>query len=298
MTMNEHDVKRYIKQFNDLSTTPALLGKILALFRDETASTEDLCTLISYDPAMAERVLRVANSAFFARSGQIKDIHQAVLFLGLDRIKAIAVGMTVMNIFPSPGSFHVENLWLHSYEVAFLSSVLADHIAVTQPQECFLSGLLHDIGRLVLYSMDHGRFHQIETTDTMLEQETSLFGCTHAEAGSWFAEEIDLPSSIVTTIKHHHQPSLAPEEMHMVSVVSLAEALTRTFSPRVEDDGIWTPEHDAILLEFSLGENDIQKIGDRFRDARGEIEKFFSPGSEVSENSDKSDTMHDRNDHR
>ena len=293
--MQEHEIKRYIKQLSDLSTTPALLGKILTLFRDDNASTEDLCTLISYDPAMAERVLRVANSAFFAHSGQVKDIHQAVLFLGLDRIKAIAVGMTVMNIFPSPGSFHVENLWLHSYEVAFLSSVLSDHIAVTQPQECFLSGLLHDIGRLVLYNIDHLKFHQIETTDTMLEQETTLFGCTHAEAGAWFAEEVGLPSAIVTTIKHHHKPSAAPEDMHMVSLVSLAEALTRTFSPRVEDDGIWTPEHDAILLEFSLSEHDLQKVGDQFKDARGEIEKFFSPkGSEDSQDGDVANNRPER----
>jgi putative nucleotidyltransferase with HDIG domain len=293
-SMQEHEVKRYIKQLNDLSTTPALLGKILTLFRDDNASTEDLCTLISYDPAMAERVLRVANSAFFAHSGQIKDIHQAVLFLGLERIKAIAVGMTVINVFPSPGSFHVENLWLHSYEVAFLSSALSDHIAVTQPQECFLSGLLHDIGRLVLYNIDHRRFHQIETTDTMLEQETTLFGCTHAEAGAWFAEEIGLPSAIVTTVRHHHKPSAAPEEMHMVSLVSLAEALTRTFSPRVEDDGIWTPEHDAILLEFSLSEHDLQKIGDQFRNVKSEIEKFFTP--ESSENSGAAHTTNKKSD--
>jgi putative nucleotidyltransferase with HDIG domain len=285
--MQADDVKRYIKQLSDLSTTPALLGKILSLFQDESASTEDLCTLISYDPAMAERVLKVANSAFFAHSGQIKDIHQAVLFLGLDRIKAIALGMTVMNILPSPGSFHVENLWLHSYEVAFLSSALSNHIAVTQPQECFLSGLLHDIGRIVLYSMDQRRFHQIETTDSMLEQETALFGCTHAEAGAWFSEEISLPFSIVTTIKHHHKPSSAPEEMHMVSLVSLAEALTRMFNPRVEDDGIWTSEHDAILLEFSLSENDLQKIGAQFRESRNEIEKFFVvDGSADSHDSD------------
>lgn len=274
--MSEHDVKLFIQQFKDLSTTPALLGKFLSLFGDESKSINELVKLISYDPAMAERVLKVANSSFFAHSGQIKDIQQAVLFLGLDRIKSIAVGMTVMNIFPSPGAFHVENLWLHSYEVAFLSSVLSESITITQPQECFLSGLLHDIGRLVLYSMDHDRFYKIETSETMLKQETSLFGCTHAQAGAWFAEEIGLPLSIVTTIKYHHQPSAAPDEMSMVSLVSLAEALTRMLSPRVEDDGIWTPEHDAILLEFSLSENDLHGIGEKFRGAQKEIEQFFS----------------------
>jgi putative nucleotidyltransferase with HDIG domain len=274
--MNKNDVQQYIKKLDDLSTTPALLEKVLSLFEDDTKSIEDLINVISYDPAMAERVLKVANSTFFAHSGQINNIHQAVLFLGLERIKAIAVCMSILNIFPAHGSFHVENLWLHSYEVALLSSMLSESISITQPQECFLAGLLHDIGRIIFYTMDHKQFLTIETTDTMLEQELAIFECTHAEAGAWFAEEANLPASIVTTIKYHHLPSQAPDKMGIVSLVSLAEALSRMFSPRIEDDGIWTREHDALLLEFSLSQNDLRTIGERFTEAHGDIEKAFS----------------------
>jgi putative nucleotidyltransferase with HDIG domain len=274
--MTNSDVKRFIKQLHDLSTTPALLGKILALVGDETKSTEDLCELISYDPAMAQRVLKIANSTFFAHSGQIKDIHQALFFLGLDRIKSIVVGMTVMNFFPSSRAFRVENLWLHSYEVALISSILTEKIAITTMRESFLAGLLHDIGRIVLYSLDHESFQTIETTDTMLEQETTVFGCTHADAGAWFAEEIGLPNSIVLSIKYHHKPSATPDEMNLVSLVSLAEAFTRMFNPRVEDDGIWTQEHNAILLEFSLTKDELRTINKRFNASRDDIEKFFA----------------------
>ena len=274
--MTDHEVKRFIKQLNDLSTIPALLGRIFDLSLDNEKSTDELCELISFDPAMAQRVLRTANSVYFSHAGQIKDIQQAVLFLGLDRIKNIAAGTTIMSVFPSQASFHIENLWLHSCEVAYLASALSESITVTQPQECFLAGLLHDIGRIVFYSMDHTRFHRIETTDTMLEQEVEQFGCTHAQAGAWFAEQVGLPYSIVMTIKHHHQPSTAPEEMNLVSLVSLAEALTRMFKPRVEDDGIWTPEHNAILLEFSLTPEDLKILEQKFLAAQSGIEHFFS----------------------
>ncbi|HYA88518.1 MAG TPA: HDOD domain-containing protein [Nitrospirota bacterium] len=274
--MTNSDVRHFIKQLQDLSTTPAMLGKILSMAGDETKSTKDLGELISYDPAMAQRVLKIANSALFAHSGMIKDIHQAVFFLGLNMIKSIVVGMTVMNIFPPTGTFRVENLWLHSYEVAFLSSVLTEKIAITNNRESFLAGLLHDIGRMVFYSLDHASFQSIETTDTMLEQETTVFGCTHAEAGAWFAADIGLPDSIVLSIKHHHKPSASPDEMNLVSLVSLAEAFARMLNPRVEDDGIWTQEHNAILLEFSLTHEDIHAIDDRFRSVRNDIEKFFA----------------------
>jgi putative nucleotidyltransferase with HDIG domain len=274
--MTEQDVRRYIRQLGDLSTTPVLLSKILSLVSDDTKSIDELCDMVSYDQAMAQRVLKVANSVYFAHSGEITNIQQAVLFLGLDRIKSIAVGMTVMSIFPAPGSFQIENLWIHSYEVALLSSILSGRVSVTQPQECFLAGLLHDVGRIILYNLDHALFHTIVTTDTMLEQEADLYGCTHAQAGAWFAEEIGLPASVVTTIRYHHSPSSAPEDMNIASVVSRAEALARMFKPRVEDDGIWTREHDAILLEFSLTHEELQAIGADFLAAAPGIESIFS----------------------
>ncbi len=274
--MTELKVKRYIKNLRDLPTTPALLEKILSLIENDESSTNELCLMISHDQAMAQRVLKVANSVLFAHSGEITNIDQALLFLGIDRIKSIAVGMSVMHIFPSRGSFKIENLWLHSYEVAYISSLLSEAISITQPQDCFLAGLLHDIGRIIFYNMDNKRFHRIETTDTLLDQEMEQYGCTHPQAGAWFAEEVGLPNSIVTAIKYHHLPSAAPEEMHLVSLVSLAGALTRMFMPRVEDDGIWTQEHNAILLEFALTQEQIHNIGRVYAQARAGIENFFA----------------------
>lgn len=274
--MSESEIKQFIKRIGDLSTTPALMGKILALMKDESASIDDIAEIVSHDLAMAGRLLRVANSAFFAHSGQIKDIHQAIFFLGLNRVRTIITGMSVLNMFSSSAAFQIAGLWMHSYEVAYLSGILSEKVAITQPQESFLAGLMHDIGRLVLLQFDQARFLKIETTDAMFEQEQELFGCTHVQAGAWFAEEIGLPNSIVIAIKYHHKPSQAPDEMHVVSIVSLAEALTRMFSPRLEDDGIWTNEHDAILLEFGLTSHELTLLQENFKEIQSEVQGFFA----------------------
>jgi len=274
--MTAQDVKRYVKGLGNLSTIPVLLGKILTILRDESATAEELYELIAADQALAERVIRVANSAFFGHSGEVKSIKQAILFLGYDRIKSIAVGMTVMDIFPARSSFQVENLWVHSYEVAFIAAALSDTVAMTLPKECFLTGLLHDTGRIIQYSMDHKAFLKIETTDTLLDQEHLAFGCTHAETGAWFLEEIGMPPDIVSATRYHHSPSAAQENRDMVSLVALAEALSRKLSPRIEDDGIWTREHDAILLEFSLTDQHLETLTSKFEEARPGIESFFS----------------------
>jgi putative nucleotidyltransferase with HDIG domain len=289
--MSADDVKRYIKGLNDLSTLPVLLGRIIAAANDENSSPDDLHKLISFDQALAQRVLRYANSALLGHSGQIKDIDQAIMFLGTERIKAAAISMSVLDVFPSRSGFNVQNLWAHGYEVAYLSAVLSERVSTTPPQECFLAGLLHDVGRVVFYTMDHKKFLKIETTDTMLGQETEVFGCTHAEAGGWFAETVGLPPEVVSTIRYHHHPSSVNEGREIVSIIALAEALSRQISPRIEDDGIWTQEHDAILLEFSFTQDDINSFAETFAAVRPEIDSFFPSNDEPKpENPDTSPT--------
>jgi HD-like signal output (HDOD) protein len=172
--MNENDVRRYISALHDLSTLPMLLGKIVHTCNDPKATPAEVYNLIAIDPALAERVLRIANSVFLGHSGLIKNIYQAIMFLGFERIKSLALGMTVLNAFPTRGSSTAENLWIHSYEVAYLSSLLAEYVPMTLPSECFLAGLLHDMGRIVFYGMDQKGFVQIETGDSMFEQERGL----------------------------------------------------------------------------------------------------------------------------
>lgn len=273
--MEAAEVKEFIKRFHGLSTIPVLLGKILSIVRDDNSPADELFRLISHDPALAERIIRVANSASFGHSGQIKEIEQSILFLGYDKIRSIVVGMTVMDIFPARISFNIKNLWAHSCEVAFIASVLSEVTPMTSPKECFLSGLLHDIGRIIFYKMDHRRFYEIKTTEDMLEQELRLFGCTHGDAGSWFAEEIGMPDEIVSTTRFHHNPSSALEYKDAVSIIALAEALSRMLSPRIEEDGIWTSEHDSLMLEYSLTDETRIHIGARFFGAKKEIEGFF-----------------------
>jgi HD-like signal output (HDOD) protein len=273
--MSGSEVKKFIENIDGLSTLPVLIGKILSIVQKQDCSLDDLNSLIAHDQAMAEQVIRSANSAFFGHSGQIRDIKQAIMFLGFGRIKSIAVGMNVMTIFPHTTAFNIKFLWIHCYEVALIASVISDFISMASPPECFLSGLLHDVGRIIFYKMNHEDFFKIPATDDMLEKETELFGCTHAEVGAWFAEAAAMPSEIILTTRYHHGPSLAQEFRDSISIVSLAEAMSRMYSPRIEDDGLWTAEHDALLLELGIDSKQLAVIGEKLYGARIEAEKFF-----------------------
>lgn len=274
--MQATDVKKFLKDMDGFSTIPSMFGKIRSFVEKEDPSLKELEDLITYDQATAERVLREANSRHCGHSGQVRDIRQAIMLLGFKQIKDLVAGMGVLEVIPCQGSFNMNNLWFHSYEVGLISSVMADRITMISPEECLLAGLLHDIGRIIFYSIDHQKFYKIVTTDDMLEIETDLFGCTHAEAGAWWAEAAGLPSEIIASIRFHHCPSKTMEFRDSVSIISLAEALSRMFDPRIEDDGLWTGEHDALLLELGIDSNDLAVIGGNFFGSKKEAEKFFN----------------------
>lgn len=276
MAADASEIRDFIKGIGEGSTIPAMVGKILSIVKDEGSSAMELSELISYDQALADMVLRVANSPMFGHSGRVRDIEQAVMFLGYDQIKSIAVGMTVMKIMPSKGSFDIKNLWTHSYEVAFIANSVSELSPVMSPRESFLSGLLHDIGRIIFYRKDPERFLEIGTSEDMLDRERELFGCTHEEAGAWYNEHAGIPEEIIMPIKYHHNPSRATGYADAVSVVSLAEALSRRLCPRAEDDGLWGPEHEELMRKFSLLEDDILSIAGRLGGIRHELENFFN----------------------
>lgn len=274
--MNSDEVKKIIKNLDGLPTIPALMGKIFAICKNEGSSLEDLRRLIEHDQSLAEQVIRTVNTTLFSHSGRVQDIRQAILLLGFDRIKSIAAGMNVLNVFPSKSGFNLKNLWIHGYEVALIASSLSETVTMTDPQECFLSGLLHDIGRIIFFKIDPEKFSKMVTTDDMLEKEINQYGCTHAEAGAWFAETAALPEEIVSTIRYHHHPSQAREFRDAVSIVALAEALSRMICPRLEDDGLWTGEHDALLLELGIDNEELTQVGKSLYGSKIEIERFFN----------------------
>jgi putative nucleotidyltransferase with HDIG domain len=270
------EIKDFIAGLNKTYTIPPMLSKILAVIRDEESPPEQLYRLISHDQAFAERVITFANSAMFGHSGQVRDIKHAILFLGYEKIKSIALTMAVMDIFPAGHtSFNIKNLWIHGYEVAYLSAAIADIISMAAPREVFLCGLLHDIGRVIFYRKDREKFFKIGTEENIFDKEKELFDCTHAEAGAWYAEHCNMPEDIVLSILYHHNPSKTTGNRLGVSIVSLAEALSRRFSPRVEDDGIWIKDHDAIILELKLNEDDLSVIGQKLHGIKRDIENFF-----------------------
>ncbi len=273
--MEASEVRKAIEKLDSLWTIPVVLTQILRATGDPSSSPEDLYDIISRDQAIAARVLKMANSPIFGHCGKIGEIEQAIILLGYDRIRNIAVSISVVSMFSKKGDINLRNFWAHSFEVAFIAGYIAGDATIVNAQAAYLAGLLHDVGRLIFYKLYRDQYKAILGTDDLLEKEIAAFGCDHAEAGSWFAKKTKLPIEQVHAIQYHHAPSQAKDFADIVAVVSLAEALSRRYSPKIEDDGIWTGEHDAILLELGLTNEDLEEIGVKLGQEVLEIQSFL-----------------------
>ncbi|MBI5639107.1 MAG: HDOD domain-containing protein [Nitrospirae bacterium] len=273
--MEASEVKRAINKLDQFATIPVILKKILEITGNPSSSPQDLYKVISHDQALAERVIRVANSSYFGHAGKVESINQSIMLLGYENIRDIAISMSVMGMLGRKDIINLKKFWAHSYEVACIAAMLAEMATILNPATLFLSGLLHDTGRLFFYNLDNENYRNLEGAKDLTGREIIMFGCDHARAGSWIAEKAQLPRELMLGIRYHHGPADAREFRDIVSVMALSEALSMRLSPKIEDDGQWTEDHDRIMLELSLNDEDIKEIGYRLSAEKADIKNFL-----------------------
>ncbi len=212
----------------------------MEISKDKTASLKDLSKIVETDPGVSVRVLEIVNSAMYGLKTKVTALSEAVVYLGLDEIKKLSIGMTVFEkIFKSGNNKQFDRLlfWRHSISVAVLSMELAKETGYPNPEEAYIAGLLHDVGKIFLDIQgrkDYGEFIDTlsKSSDLVIEKERSMIGLGHDDIGAFFASLWKLPENLALAIKYHHQPfehlDVDPQEMMLISIVSLANFLCWT----------------------------------------------------------------------
>ncbi len=269
------DVKRDIKKTKSLSTIPVVMRRLIETISNDKATFEDLSHVIEHDQAVAEKIVAMANSPFFGHTGMINSIDQAVMFLGFDLVKSIAISTTVVHLFSKTEARNLTEFWAHAFEVAFVSDIFSKKIALTNGGVCFLAGLLHDIGRLVLYLTYKEDYKGIMFEENLMEKETERFGVTHSKVGRWFLEDAHFPEEIIYPVQFHH--SLEGLEKHKGLAVSvlLAEAAVKKIRQNIAADGIYNDDTEELLSAIGFNEEDLKQIEDALIKEEENIKMFF-----------------------
>ncbi len=228
-----------IEGLGDLpSLSPVLVRLVQTLARDD-ASVVEVASIIRQDPVLAARVLRAANSAAYAGRSPVASIREALLRLGLVRVRRLALVASLYQAMSVRGTrLHRDAFWQHSLAVAHGSEILVRHATGcpedVDPETAFLAGLLHDLGLLVLeshYPREAEAVKRYADAEgvSLCAAELAVLQTDHGELGALLASHWAMPDAITAAIGAHHRLELAPPEHRWAAcIVHLADFLAST----------------------------------------------------------------------
>lgn len=229
-------LKRISQSLLNLPTLPTLAARLLELVENPSTNAQLLSQFINQDQVIAARLLKMSNSAYYGQGREIANVHQAVVLLGFDMVREIALGVSVLNAFKSAqglDGFDISSFWDHCSAVALTARKIAKGWLPHLASEAFTAGLLHDIGKVVLiqYLPDDFSTCLLEAKAQgrqLYEVEREHFGTDHGQIGSWLAQRWKLPSSLPDVMQFHHELSLCKEEnRNLVAVIQLSDLICR-----------------------------------------------------------------------
>ena len=227
-----------VKACPNLPSMPAIAVQVLELTRDTDVEIAAIASLVSRDPAMSAKILKTVNSSFYGRSQRVATISQAVIILGLQAVKTLVLGFSLVNNLAANKAkgFDHRQYWKRSIFAATAARVCAARAGIGgQQEEAFLAALLADIGMLVL-DLTVGDAYGPVTVQAASHEDLSAveardLGGTHAEVGELIAEKWRLPPLLSAPIGHHHRPGgvADPAARRMAQVVGLGGRVADVF---------------------------------------------------------------------
>lgn len=260
-----------INNIKVIPTLPDRMHQVLNLLKDDNTSVKELAHFISYDQAMASRILQAANSIQFGFSRKIATVDRATVILGFKAVTSLVLGISVFDNFrltKNEVSIDLDALWKHSMGCAVAAHLISDKSGGAVDRKTLLTAaILHDIGKVIM-----DRFFSREYAKTlcavrnnglsMARAEENMMGFNHADAGGWFCDELAFPPVLVAPIHFHHNIDGVDKEHELItSMVHIADNLCKR--AQIGDGGDDNKIH-AINLHaqhlLNLNKDDLEQI--------------------------------------
>ncbi len=235
--MAEELRQKLLQQVDSLNQMPSIPVALFPLLRYleqplDALDVQQVVDLISQDKSLAAQCLRMANSSLFGRREEVENIRSAVVALGLQRIRDIALSCSILQLVPGNPGFDPTVFWEHSLGCALVCRHFARRIGFADPSKAYLGGLLHDLGVIVnlwMFPKEFGAALQQASGEhvPLHETEQQLLGFTHGESGALLAKKWKLAEDLIAAVEHHHDSQLSGNDPALVALVALSDLLCR-----------------------------------------------------------------------
>ena len=258
-----------------LVSLPEVFMRIREVLSDPNSTVEEASAVIGKDPSLTAKLLKLVNSVFYARTlrvsgglppGPVDTLSRAVMLLGLNQLSTLAMGVSVLPLFKDipAGCIDLRQFWRHSVGVGLLAKLIAIRLHDPSPERFFVAGLLHDIGRLVLYKQvpaaaGASLAEAAASGRHLVEVERELFGFDHAELGGMLLHKWRFPESLEQSVWRHHVPTTGEVPLEP-SILCVADMIAGAVLPGSSGERL-VPRHDpAAWAMVGLGPSDLPEL--------------------------------------
>ena len=251
----EEEINRLLDQYREIPPMPHVMVKALEVIKNPKSGARELGDIMSVDQAMSAKVLSLVNSAFYGFRQQITSVNKAIVILGMMRAKNIVMSLALKPMMSGHGS---RELWEHSIKCAVAAEYLAGQYRVINPDDAFVIGFMHDIGKMLMASKDPVKYSKIkyiaqqDPNQDINALEKSILGVNHCELGAMISKRWSLPVVLTNCIKYHHTPWLSSLPS-ACGVIYLADRLVQVNPPEVFMD-------EALAEKLNLKVTDPQAL--------------------------------------
>jgi putative nucleotidyltransferase with HDIG domain len=269
------EIQRIIRDIKSLPTLPGLISRLGALTEDNKVSALEIARVVSMDQVLSAKVLRLVNSAFYGFSRRVSTVSNAIILLGVNVVKSLAISSSIFEIMEQ----NVVGLWEHSMGVAVAANIISRELKLPEPEETSTAALLHDIGKVIIKIRLQDDYSQLasqikEKGLMMVEAERDLFGTDHAEIGEWIAQTWLLPEKLIEPIACHHDVEKSAVQRVKTSVVHIADVLIKASSFGFSGDDIVPQIQPAAWNKLGLTEPVLEEIIEKVEDKLVEVKQF------------------------
>lgn len=214
-----------------LASFPDIYQRIVAIINDTRGSAAHLAEVVGNDPGLSATLLKIVNSAFYGLPSKVSSIVRAIALIGNNELSALVMGISVIRYFKNipPEMVEMKKFWMHSVAAGVFARLLAHHKAGLSEEDLFIAGLLHDIGRLVIFkalprTSAFAIQLSIKQRAPLFQVEKEIFSYDHAEVAGLLLEKWNFPKPLQQLIRYHHTP-LDCQKPVEASIIFLADVL-------------------------------------------------------------------------
>jgi HD-like signal output (HDOD) protein len=227
-------IAEIVKKVSTIGTLPEITNQIIRMVEDPKSTASQLHKVISHDPALVTRILKVVNSAFYGLPGQIGSVERAIMMLGLNSVKNLAVAASLGQMFRGKklcDGFMPKDLWTHCIAVGIAGRDIARQMKLNIADEAFLAGMIHDVGILIAMQVHPEQLREVcEAAKTGVQSfcdlERDIIGVDHQQLGMALAEQWKFPRSCQLVAGYHHRPANFSEQNRLlVTIIYVADTI-------------------------------------------------------------------------